>query len=159
MNRGKLKIELSEMIVWWIVVIIVVAIWLSFEIRANGIKFIDEFVAYQIRLFKTEADATVSGRRRRYQNGRRRWFCSRIGGPRRPGGRPRRRANNVASRRSPRAIASVRPGSACSSARDGCSPKAATRPRQGLVDQGDVVGLDGGSDIGLIHFLEKNVVR
>lgn len=53
-NRGKLKIELSEMVLWWIMVLVVVAIWLSFEIRTNGIKFIDEFVTYQVRLFKTE---------------------------------------------------------------------------------------------------------
>lgn len=53
-NRGKLKIELSEMVLWWVMVLIVIAIWLSFEIRANGIRFIDEFVAYQVRLFKTE---------------------------------------------------------------------------------------------------------
>ena len=53
-NRGKLKIELSEMFAWWIIVATVVVFWLSFEIHANGIKFIDEFVTYQIRLFRTE---------------------------------------------------------------------------------------------------------
>lgn len=52
-NRGKLKIELGEMIAWWAVVTLVVVTWLSFEIRANGMKFIDEFVTYQIRLFTT----------------------------------------------------------------------------------------------------------
>lgn len=53
-NRGKLKVELSEMIVWWIVVALVVIAWLSFQIKANGLTFIDEFIKYQIRLFKTE---------------------------------------------------------------------------------------------------------
>jgi 4-amino-4-deoxy-L-arabinose transferase-like glycosyltransferase len=53
-HRGKLKIELSEMIIWWILVAIVVVAWLSFDIAANGITFIDEFVRYQIRLFSTE---------------------------------------------------------------------------------------------------------
>lgn len=52
-HRGKLKIELGEMAVWWIIVAAVVTAWLSFEIRDNGIKFIDEFVKYQIRLFST----------------------------------------------------------------------------------------------------------
>ncbi len=52
-HRGKLKIELSEMIVWWLIVAAVVIAWLSFEIRDNGMKFIDEFVRYQIRLFST----------------------------------------------------------------------------------------------------------
>lgn len=53
-NRGKLKVELSEMVIWWIIVALVVAAWLSFQIKANGITFIDEFIKYQIRLFKTE---------------------------------------------------------------------------------------------------------
>lgn len=53
-NRGKLKIELSEMVIWWIIVSLVVIAWLSFQIKANGLKFIDEFIKYQIRLFKTE---------------------------------------------------------------------------------------------------------
>ncbi|HRG89970.1 MAG TPA: glycosyltransferase family 39 protein, partial [Chitinophagales bacterium] len=52
-HRGKLKIELGEMAVWWLIVAAVVTAWLSFEIRDNGIKFIDEFVKYQIRLFST----------------------------------------------------------------------------------------------------------
>ncbi len=53
-NRGKLKIELSEMLIWWLMVAVVIAVWLSFEVRANGVRFIDEFITYQIRLFKTE---------------------------------------------------------------------------------------------------------
>ncbi len=53
-NRGKLKVELGEMIVWWIVVALVVIAWLSFQIKANGLTFVDEFIKYQIRLFKTE---------------------------------------------------------------------------------------------------------
>ena len=52
-NRGKLKIELSEMILWWVMVAVVVVFWLSFAIHANGLKFVDEFVSYQIQLFNT----------------------------------------------------------------------------------------------------------
>ncbi len=50
-NRGKLKIELSEMILWWVIVAAVVILWLSFAIHANGLKFVDEFITYQIRSF------------------------------------------------------------------------------------------------------------
>ncbi len=53
-HRGKLKIELGEMLVWWLLVAAIVVTWLSFEIKANGLKFIDEFVKYQIRLFSTK---------------------------------------------------------------------------------------------------------
>jgi 4-amino-4-deoxy-L-arabinose transferase-like glycosyltransferase len=53
-NRGKLKIEISQVILWWLVVFVVIIAWLSFEIHDNGLKFIDEFVAYQVRLLKTE---------------------------------------------------------------------------------------------------------
>ena len=53
-HRGKLKVELSEMIAWWIIVFVVVTAWLSFEIRANGFTFIDEFIKYQIRLLSTK---------------------------------------------------------------------------------------------------------
>ena len=53
-HRGKLKVELSEILVWWVLVFAVIATWLSFEVRANGMKFIDEFVMYQIRLFSTK---------------------------------------------------------------------------------------------------------
>lgn len=53
-NRGKLKLEFSQGLIWLAIVMLVVIAWLSFEVRANGIKFIDEFITYQIRLFKTE---------------------------------------------------------------------------------------------------------
>lgn len=53
-NRGKLKIELGQVFVWFIVVSLVVISWLSFEIRANGMRFVNEFITYQLRLFKTE---------------------------------------------------------------------------------------------------------
>jgi hypothetical protein len=53
-NRGKLKIELSEMLIWWVIVALIVIAWLSFSIRASGIKFLDEFIRYQVRLFTTE---------------------------------------------------------------------------------------------------------
>ena len=54
MNRGKLKIKLGEIIGWGVVVFLVGLAWLSFEIRANGMHFVNEFVRYQIRLFSTK---------------------------------------------------------------------------------------------------------
>lgn len=59
-HRGKLKVELSEMLIWWVVVAVVVMLWLGFEIRNNGLKFVEEFVVYQIRLLKT-SDAGHGG--------------------------------------------------------------------------------------------------
>lgn len=59
-HRGKLKVELSEMLIWWVVVAAVVLLWLGFEIRNNGVTFIKEFIIYQIRLLKT-ADAGHGG--------------------------------------------------------------------------------------------------
>ena len=53
-NRGKLKIELGEMFLWWVMVAVVIIFWLSFEIHANGLKFIDEFITYQIGLYRSE---------------------------------------------------------------------------------------------------------
>ncbi len=53
-NRGKMKIELSETIAWWLIVSAVVLAWLSFELRSSGFVFLREFMAYQIRLFSTE---------------------------------------------------------------------------------------------------------
>jgi hypothetical protein len=53
-NRGKLKIEFTDLLVWGAIIMLVLGSWLSFEVNANGIKFIDEFITYQIRLFSTE---------------------------------------------------------------------------------------------------------
>ena len=53
-NRGKLNFNLTDLIVWLLVITVVIGTWLSFEIRANGITFIYKFIAYQIRLFSTE---------------------------------------------------------------------------------------------------------
>jgi hypothetical protein len=53
-NRGKLKIELSEMLIWWVIVSLVIIAWLSFSIRESGVKFLDEFIRYQVRLFTSE---------------------------------------------------------------------------------------------------------
>lgn len=52
-NRGKLKIELGEMILWWVMVAVVVVFWLSFAIHANGLKVVDEYLSYQFSLFST----------------------------------------------------------------------------------------------------------
>ncbi len=53
-NRGRLNFNLGDLILWLVVVAAVIAAWLSYEIKANGIGFIDNFIAYQIRLFTTE---------------------------------------------------------------------------------------------------------
>jgi 4-amino-4-deoxy-L-arabinose transferase-like glycosyltransferase len=53
-NKGKLNFNLTDLIIWLIVITIVIGTWLSIEIRSNGIGFIDNFIAYQIRLFTTE---------------------------------------------------------------------------------------------------------
>jgi len=59
-NRGKLKIELGQVFVWFIIVSLVVISWLSFEIRANGWHFVKDFITYQIHLFSTN-DTNHSG--------------------------------------------------------------------------------------------------
>jgi hypothetical protein len=53
-NHGKLKIEISEMITWWVIVFMVIVVWLSFESQQSGFTFVKEFIKYQIRLFTTE---------------------------------------------------------------------------------------------------------
>lgn len=52
-NRGKLKLEITDFVVWGITVSSVVMIWLGFEIRADGISFLKEFYTYQVRLLTT----------------------------------------------------------------------------------------------------------
>jgi 4-amino-4-deoxy-L-arabinose transferase-like glycosyltransferase len=53
-NRGKVRIEIGDLLIWTVVICLVIAAWLSYEVKQNGIQFIDEFIKYQIRLFKTE---------------------------------------------------------------------------------------------------------
>ncbi|MCW5909353.1 MAG: glycosyltransferase family 39 protein [Chitinophagales bacterium] len=53
-HRGKLKIELSEIAVWWVLVALIVTAWLGFDFRENGLNFVREFVQYQLRLLQTE---------------------------------------------------------------------------------------------------------
>lgn len=53
-NRGKLNFNLGDLILWLLVVTLIIGAWLSFEIRANGLAFVHNFVIYQIRLFSTE---------------------------------------------------------------------------------------------------------
>ena len=53
-NKGKLNFNLTDLIIWLVVITAVIGAWLTFEIRSNGIGFIDNFIAYQIRLFTTE---------------------------------------------------------------------------------------------------------
>jgi len=53
-NRGKLRLGIMDMFVWWFIIFVVVLAWLSMESRQLGFTFISEFVKYQIRLFTTE---------------------------------------------------------------------------------------------------------
>ena len=53
-NRGKLRLGLADMVMWWVLVFAIVVAWLSMESRQSGFTFIVEFVKYQIRLFSTE---------------------------------------------------------------------------------------------------------
>lgn len=53
-NRGKLKIELGQVMIWFIALSSVILAWLGFGIREDGMKFVNEFITYQIRLFSTE---------------------------------------------------------------------------------------------------------
>jgi len=53
-NKGKLNFNLTDLIIWLLVVTAVIGAWLSIEVRANGIGFISNFITYQIRLFSTE---------------------------------------------------------------------------------------------------------
>jgi len=53
-NRGKLRLGISDMIGWWIVIAAIVILWLSMESRQSGFTFVSEFIKYQIRLFSTE---------------------------------------------------------------------------------------------------------
>jgi 4-amino-4-deoxy-L-arabinose transferase-like glycosyltransferase len=53
-NRGKLRIELSEMVSWWIIVAVIIVVWLNLGSKENGFTFISEFIKYQVRLFSTE---------------------------------------------------------------------------------------------------------
>jgi len=53
-NRGKLRLGISDMIIWWVIIFLVVLGWLSMESHQLGLTFISEFVKYQIRLFSTE---------------------------------------------------------------------------------------------------------
>lgn len=53
-NRGKMKIEFTEMFFWLAVVVLVITGWLVFDLNANGFTFIEQFIKYQLRLFSTE---------------------------------------------------------------------------------------------------------
>ena len=53
-NRGKLRLGVTEMIGWWFVIAFIVILWLSMESRQSGFTFVSEFIKYQIRLFSTE---------------------------------------------------------------------------------------------------------
>ncbi len=53
-NRGKLKLEFSDFIVWGLTISSVVMVWLGFEIKVDGINFLKEFYHYQLRLLTTK---------------------------------------------------------------------------------------------------------
>jgi 4-amino-4-deoxy-L-arabinose transferase-like glycosyltransferase len=59
-NRGRITFNLSSFITWSTIVTIIISIWLSYESKGIGIKFLKEFFYYQVRLFTT-ADAGHAG--------------------------------------------------------------------------------------------------
>ncbi len=59
-NRGRITFNLSSFFTWSTIVTIIISIWLSYESKGIGIKFLKEFFYYQVRLFTT-ADAGHAG--------------------------------------------------------------------------------------------------
>ena len=53
LSRGKMRIGFYDLILLTLILFMVIGAWLSFEINANGFRFLDEFFRYQIRLFTT----------------------------------------------------------------------------------------------------------
>ncbi|MBP6516234.1 MAG: glycosyltransferase family 39 protein [Chitinophagales bacterium] len=59
-NRGRITFNLSSFVTWSIIVTLIISIWLSYESKGIGVKFLKEFFYYQVRLFTT-ADAGHAG--------------------------------------------------------------------------------------------------
>ena len=53
-NRGRLNFSLPDLILWSAIVIIIIAAWLTVQIRSLGLGFVDNFIDYQIQQFTHE---------------------------------------------------------------------------------------------------------
>lgn len=53
-NRGKIAVDIKQFLIWLLVIIVVVLLWISFAMRDSGLKFLDDFIHYQIRLLTTQ---------------------------------------------------------------------------------------------------------
>lgn len=54
LSKGRLRLNLGDLVSWMFIIIVIIAAWLSLEVKENGVRFIDEFVRYQVRLFSTQ---------------------------------------------------------------------------------------------------------
>ncbi|MBL0309378.1 MAG: glycosyltransferase family 39 protein [Bacteroidetes bacterium] len=52
-NRGKMKIELTELFFWGILISIIGIAWLLLDTSMNGFAFVMQFLRYQVRWFST----------------------------------------------------------------------------------------------------------
>lgn len=55
-HKGKLKIELSEMLGWWLILALIIFSWLGIELYDNGTRFIDGFSGFYKKLIGTNAE-------------------------------------------------------------------------------------------------------
>lgn len=53
-NRGKLAVDIKEFVIWLVAIAVIVSLWLSLAAEQIGLKFLDDFFAYQIRLLTTQ---------------------------------------------------------------------------------------------------------
>jgi 4-amino-4-deoxy-L-arabinose transferase-like glycosyltransferase len=56
LNRGKLKIGLLDIAIWWVVAMAVVFSWLGFEIYHNGYRFVEGMAGFYEKLIGTKAE-------------------------------------------------------------------------------------------------------
>ncbi|MCS6934735.1 MAG: glycosyltransferase family 39 protein [Chitinophagales bacterium] len=56
LQRGRMRIEVSEMLAWWAVVLLVVFSWLGWELYDNGLRFVEGFGAFYRKLIATPAE-------------------------------------------------------------------------------------------------------
>ncbi len=53
-NRGRIAVDVKQFSIWLIIILAIVSAWLSFAMRDLGLKFLDDFYNYQIRLLTTQ---------------------------------------------------------------------------------------------------------
>ncbi len=52
-NKGKLALDVKEFVIWIVVIALIVSAWLSLAMEQIGVRFLDDFFKYQIRLLTT----------------------------------------------------------------------------------------------------------